>query len=283
LDEKEIIKKADEIVQGISKRQCVVEYTPYALSLSVVSKLIVLMGLRRITTEFIKILLKKQELIEKLPEDLKRLFYTAKLKKVAGVLDENGVAGYLAGVLRKNRINFVKLIRQIDLKNNQKTCDEREVIELFEPDYVKICIDYVSDPFFSFQSSVPLLALRLNKKTRSLYLKVIGSGYNYYSSLRRSEKNSVSLQKNITMLKDFSGIFIVLKYHIARKYYHVSYGKYESSYSKAYGVLYNFLNRSAIFFKLKSTIQLPVESVKELLRFIHPKEKAKVKAWISSS
>jgi len=261
------------------------EYLPYTIPIPKALKIANRIAPRKVRT-LATALLENQELIEKLPEDLQELIHAARIREV---VKRGRGSEYLVRKLRKNKTLLVRLLRLINTDNffSEDSGTEREIIELSEPGYVKICIKYYYNSSFNFQKLNPINVVKINRKSKSVFLQTLGSCSHCYHSSRRTKSSDITASKTITTLKDFPGILMTFYYDISRKYYHTNYGSTSSFYSRVYGVIYGIFTASAISFRLKSNIShetsKAARTIKELLKLLPQEEKRKVKAWIEKN
>jgi len=262
----------------------VLEYSPYTTPLSAVIKTANRIIREERVMSLAREIIENQKLTRDFPEDLRKVIHTARIKEL---VEKGKGINYLAGKLKRKRIVFVRLLRLIDVnKLFHREEAEREIMEIPEPYYLKVCMDYYRKPFFDFQSLNPVRKVKVNRKNKSMYLQIPGSCTGCYSTSRRSRRSEITVNNTVMVPEDFPGVLIIFRYSVYRKYYHCRYGSRSSCYSRLYGIVYNHPAGDVISFRFRNNIHPAtpenIRTIKELLKLLPPDEKRKIKTWMKS-
>jgi len=271
------------------------KFSPYTVPVSKIASLVDYIRRKTIRVRIIaRTILESPEFTKNFPEDLRNVVGEARIREVA---KEGDGVNFLADKLKKEKRTLIRLLRLTGTDELLSKCTEntpeREVIEVKEPHPVKICIDYYREPFFDFKDSSrnPITDVKVNRKTKTVYLRALGSCQGVYNDFEYSRKDSsITVSKNVTTLKDHPYILIMLSYFVKRYYDDFKYGYHKSLYYRQYGIIYNCHNRDAVLFRFKistcgkSDERLKnIKTVSDLLEVLPPQEKEKVKAWIKNT
>lgn len=198
----------------------------------------------KLTTQEVRILIDlvmSDRIPENLPEDIKSFLMEVKIyttikgreKAVSRILRKLNGCGKSKKQSAFLRTRILRYFYEAIQKEKEESYTSERIVCL--PSGVKIHIFACREPFFNFHENIPVRKVKVNYRTKTMYLEIIGQGsYSYYSR-REYQTQEVKGDILITQFEKLIGVF--LKYHIVNYHRHYSYNvRSESDYTRIYGV-----------------------------------------------